>query len=630
MTDRIGQQLGSYRLLQLLGKGGFAEVYLGEHIYLRTPVAIKLLHASLNSDEIEAFLSEAQTVARLAHPHIVRVLDFAIQEGTTYLVMEYAPGGTLRAQYPKGAQLALATIAGYVRQVADALYHAHTQRLIHRDVKPENMLLNAHSDVLLSDFGIATLSHSSRSQSTADVVGTAAYMAPEQFLGKPRPASDQYALGIVVYEWLTGSRPFQGSFLEISGQHLHVPPPSMRAQRPDLPPEVEAVVLRALAKDPHDRFPDLLAFADALGQSIASSQPMPPAPAFGQASSGTRSAPDASLRTRSAPIFTAEAPAVSQISASLDTPVITRVSAPLVSVSAEAPVVSPTIKPTWQSGPPPIHSAPKPPLRQRNRRPLLAIVGALLLLLIPLGVLYGYWLPAQRAQQSLEATRAAGSQQATQTGAAQAAGTSSAQINATSTAEQATANAQNATATAQHTPPTLPYHVLVPGPCGPTNTGWTWIISGDQLDCQPDHLTLKGNAQGTSSISFTLYPFPQSYLVTLDVSHIVGSSNTGITLEINGVQQGYFFAISLRANNTLFPETGNGISGGGPQFSRSAAGTNTLGIRVRGTTGGFLYNATVVYSTNLPQAIATSNITITLEGSAGDQVDLQNFTLTQI
>src|SRR5207249_7651677 len=134
------------------------------------------------------------------------------------------------------------------KQVAEALHYAHERRLIHRDVKPENMLLGANNDVLLSDFGIALVAHSTRYQNTQEVIGTAAYMAPEQLQGKPRRASDQYALGIVMYEWVCWDRPFHGSFTELYSQQLFVPPPPLREKVPELPPDIEEVVRVALSK----------------------------------------------------------------------------------------------------------------------------------------------------------------------------------------------------------------------------------------------------------------------------------------------------------------------------------------------------------------------------------------------
>ncbi|HEY6542796.1 MAG TPA: serine/threonine-protein kinase, partial [Ktedonobacteraceae bacterium] len=265
--ERIGQRLGNYQLVRLLGEGGFAEVYLGEHLHLKTQAAVKLLHTRLSHDDIEGFRREAQVIAQLIHPHIVRVLDFGVEGNAPYLVMDFAPYGTLRNRHPKGTRVPLYYVTAYVRQVADALYYAHSQRLIHRDIKPENMLAGRNNEILLSDFGIALASQSSSYQNTQDVAGTIAYMAPEQIQAHPRPASDQYSLGIVVYEWLTGNRPFQGTYTEIAVKHTMVPPPPLREHLLDLPQVVEEVVMRALQKDPRQRFEDVHAFAIALEQA---------------------------------------------------------------------------------------------------------------------------------------------------------------------------------------------------------------------------------------------------------------------------------------------------------------------------------------------------------------------------
>ncbi len=277
--DRLGQQLGNYRLLRLLGRGGFAEVYLGEHVYLKSHAALKVLHTLLKDEDAETFLKEAQTLVLLTHPHIVRVLDFAVEDGTPFLVMEYAPHGTLRKLHLTDSPLPPETVVRYVQQVASALQYAHDQRLIHRDVKPENMLLSSRNEVLLSDFGLAMLAPPTLVASTQEMAkplaGTILYLAPEQIQGKPRPASDQYALGVVVYEWLCGKPPFRGSFYEIVTQHLWQPPPSLQEQVLSLSPAIEEVVLRALAKDPKQRFASVAAFAAAFEQAsqLAPSQP---------------------------------------------------------------------------------------------------------------------------------------------------------------------------------------------------------------------------------------------------------------------------------------------------------------------------------------------------------------------
>jgi WD40 repeat protein/serine/threonine protein kinase len=268
MAGREGQQFGNYRLTRLLGKGAFAEVYLAEQVYLGTQAAIKVLHTQLaTAEEAEKFRLEARTIATLVHPNIVRVLDFGVQGNTPYLLMDYAPNGSLRQKFP-AQPLAPAVVLPYLKQMAEALHYAHDQRLVHRDVKPENMLLGRNNEGLLSDFGIALVAQSTNMQQTQGIAGTAAYMAPEQFQGKPRPASDQYSLGIVAYEWLTGERPFNGTFTEVAGQHMVATPPPLRQKVPSLSPELERVVLTALAKEPKDRFATIRAFGNALEQAI--------------------------------------------------------------------------------------------------------------------------------------------------------------------------------------------------------------------------------------------------------------------------------------------------------------------------------------------------------------------------
>jgi predicted ATPase/class 3 adenylate cyclase len=264
MTDRVGQQLGNYQLIQLLGQGHWASVYLGEHVHLHTQAAIKVLHGSWADHEVAAFLGEARTLAHLRHPHIVRVLDFGIQEGTPFLVMEYAPGGTLRQLHPKGTRLPLQTIVSYVKQVASALQYAHEQRLVHRDLKPENLLLGPDQQIWLSDFGLTIVAQSARSQPFQQTAGTLAYMAPEQLEGHPTPASDQYALGVLVYEWLAGERPFSGALTELALKQVLAAPPALSEKVPTIPAMVEQVVLQALAKDPAQRFASVQAFALAL------------------------------------------------------------------------------------------------------------------------------------------------------------------------------------------------------------------------------------------------------------------------------------------------------------------------------------------------------------------------------
>jgi serine/threonine protein kinase len=271
VPQHLGQQFGDYRVVRFIKSGGFGAVYEAEHVRRKTPAAVKVLHMRLTGKSLSTFLKEARAI-RLRHPHILEILDFDAAGDTPFLVMVYVPNGSLRDCYPPGAKLPFEIIASYVKQVAEALQFAHDEGVIHRDIKPENMLLGQQQNVLLADFGLSVVAHTTLSQQLEDVVGTVSYMAPEQIQQMPRRESDQYALGIVAYEWLTGRCPFQGSPAEIISQHLAAPPPPLQAQAPALPVEVEDVVLKALAKHPKERFPTVRDFALALEAALQSNQ----------------------------------------------------------------------------------------------------------------------------------------------------------------------------------------------------------------------------------------------------------------------------------------------------------------------------------------------------------------------
>jgi len=264
MAGHIGEQFGNYRLIQLLGQGGFAEVYLGEHIHLNTQAAIKLLHRRLADKDVEQFRDEARLLAHLDHPHIVKVLDFGIQNNIPFLVMTYAPNGTLRQNHPQGISIPLITVVTYINQIVSALQYAHFRKHVHRDMKPQNILVGPDRRLLLSDFGISIAAHDFHSLTPQIALGTPPYMAPEQFQGKALRASDQYSLGVMVYEWLCGELPFTGDLFSLMNQHATKPPPSLREKNSLISVEMENVILKALEKNPENRFPNVQAFADAL------------------------------------------------------------------------------------------------------------------------------------------------------------------------------------------------------------------------------------------------------------------------------------------------------------------------------------------------------------------------------
>ncbi|HEY7358111.1 MAG TPA: serine/threonine-protein kinase, partial [Ktedonobacterales bacterium] len=233
-----------------------------EQTLLKTQAAIKVLRAQLDDQKAEQFRFEADRIARLDHPYIARLQHFGIENNSPYLVTDYTPNGSLRQRHPRGVPLPVGIVVRYAQQVAEALDHAHQQKIIHRNVKPENLLVGKKNEILLSDFGIAIVTH--QAPATEDSGDTLSYIAPEQLRRKPHPASDQYALAVMVYEWLTGRLPFRGSALDVARQHLEVPPPSMREPGSAFSADVERVVLRGLEKHWQMRYPGAREFANAL------------------------------------------------------------------------------------------------------------------------------------------------------------------------------------------------------------------------------------------------------------------------------------------------------------------------------------------------------------------------------
>jgi serine/threonine protein kinase len=260
-----GQQFGPYRLIRQIGQGGYANIYLGEHIRSNSRVALKMLNCfETNEDEVECFRREAHLHASMRHQHIVPLLDFGWEKDTPFLVMRYAPGGTLQQYFPLGRPLPLHTILPAVLEIASALQYIHNRDLVHCDIKPENVLVGAQNGTWLTDFGIATSVAGGDRYGGHELRGTARYSAPEQIVGNPLPASDQYALAVMVYQWLCGQCPFSGTPLTICFQHLQAPPPRLRDQVPSISYAVEQVVLKALSKDPRRRFAQVSEFAHAL------------------------------------------------------------------------------------------------------------------------------------------------------------------------------------------------------------------------------------------------------------------------------------------------------------------------------------------------------------------------------
>jgi serine/threonine protein kinase len=280
-------QNGRYRILRQLGSGSMGEVYLVEDTRINRQVAIKVIRTessaysdpTTTSDAARLFEREARAIARLNHPNILPLYDFGeeVVNGAplTYMVMPYCAEGSLATWLQQRGEdnlLSPMDVAHFLRQAADALQHAHDNGLIHQDVKPQNFLIRSNRnerlpDLLLADFGIAKLTAGTSGASQA-IRGTPIYMAPEQWEGNPVPASDQYALAIMIYQLLTGRPPFQGGPGQLMYKHLSVAPQPPSTLNPILNHDVDTILLHALAKRPENRFPSVSAFGKALQEAL--------------------------------------------------------------------------------------------------------------------------------------------------------------------------------------------------------------------------------------------------------------------------------------------------------------------------------------------------------------------------
>ena len=271
-----GSRLGRYQLVEQIGRGGMATVFRALNPHLDRTVAIKVLRSFRAEDPsfVERFKQEAKAVARLNHPNIVQVHDFGDDKGFSYIVMEYVTGGTLHDNVAPRRRLS--DILQLIAPLADAVQYAHEQGVVHRDIKPLNVLMDANGRPKLTDFGLARILEGSAGLTQANAVfGTPEYMSPEQALGQPADErSDLYALGIIIYQMLLGQTPFRGDTpTETLMAQIHEPVPSPSSVDPDVDPRLEANLMRALAKDPADRYASATELIEVLSSISEESEP---------------------------------------------------------------------------------------------------------------------------------------------------------------------------------------------------------------------------------------------------------------------------------------------------------------------------------------------------------------------
>ncbi len=275
----IGQTLGKYRIVDPLGRGGMAEVYRAFQENLDRYVAVKVMHAFLADEEnfLARFQREAKAMASLNHNNIVGVYDFDVQDGMYYIVMEYVSGGTLKQKLTtlstSGQYMPLSETVQLVLEIADALAYAHSRGMVHRDIKPGNIMINEGGHAVLTDFGIAKILSGPTVTATGAMIGTPAYMSPEQGLGQPGDErSDLYALGVLFYQMVTGELPYDADTpLAVILKHVNEPVPRPIEMNPNTPEAVQTVIIKSMAKDPNERYQSALEFINDLTAAAAAS-----------------------------------------------------------------------------------------------------------------------------------------------------------------------------------------------------------------------------------------------------------------------------------------------------------------------------------------------------------------------
>jgi len=285
MQITAGTLVGPYEIVEQLGRGGMATVFKARHTVLDRDAALKFLDLAFLEDPefVKRFRHEARVIAGLDHPNIVPVFDFSEHEGLPYLVMKFVEGETLKARLERG-KLSTAHIAEMVQAIGNGLSYAHEQGVLHRDVKPSNVLLGKDGSIYLSDFGLARMAASAQSTLSREfMLGTPQYISPEQARSEPNldARTDVYSFGILIYELLVGQVPFDADTpISIIHDHLYTPPPRPSAEAPGMPEDVDRVILRALAKDKKERFATVDEMVEALRESMQAVWPSTAAPSM--------------------------------------------------------------------------------------------------------------------------------------------------------------------------------------------------------------------------------------------------------------------------------------------------------------------------------------------------------------